>query len=471
MDGSPDYADADLIADHIEANVPLAPLRLIRSEAEAFIEPDVDLDAEPAKGSDSGAEVPPHLLEVPGLVGAITRWINETALYPQPVLALGAALVVVGTAAGRKYSGPTKSATHLYCLGIAPTGAGKNHASKMAKRLMRAADQADLIGPGQFMSEPAVYETVCKRPQLLCFMDEFGGYLQKINSPRGSGYEKAVTAVLRILWGASFDTIDPPAWASRKGANELKPIQSPALSIYGMSVPEEFYAALNSADIANGFLNRFLILPTQIKPEEVVPPRDEDIVPAALIDNLQRIAASGVDPRRPRQHEGVHLAEERITWAAAGGAQAIYQALRKGVDQRGGDEAKLLSRTPEMAVRLATIRAIGRGKPVVDADDMRWGAELATWSGERIIADAYAYMVESEHQGRAKEVLRHLKAAPGRKMTRTELYRKVKYKFDGRQLTAVLSDMQESGEIEMVSVPGSDTGAKKPTFVIRLSGR
>ena len=39
----------------------------------------------------------------PGLLGQITRWMTASAVSPQPLLSLGAALCVLGTAMGRRY--------------------------------------------------------------------------------------------------------------------------------------------------------------------------------------------------------------------------------------------------------------------------------------------------------------------------------------------------------------------------------
>ena len=64
---------------------------------------------------------------VPGLVGELVDWITATSRRPNRVLALGAAVTVVGTLIGRRAAGPTRSATHLYAVGIAPTGSGKQH--------------------------------------------------------------------------------------------------------------------------------------------------------------------------------------------------------------------------------------------------------------------------------------------------------------------------------------------------------
>ena len=58
---------------------------------------------------------------VPGLLGEIIDWIVATSRRPNRVLALGAAVTVVGTLIGRRAAGPTRSATHLYAVGIAPT--------------------------------------------------------------------------------------------------------------------------------------------------------------------------------------------------------------------------------------------------------------------------------------------------------------------------------------------------------------
>jgi len=61
---------------------------------------------------------PAHEIDYPaGLVGEIARWIVATARYPQPELAIGAALAIVATAAGRHFASPTKSATQLYIWG------------------------------------------------------------------------------------------------------------------------------------------------------------------------------------------------------------------------------------------------------------------------------------------------------------------------------------------------------------------
>src|SRR5262249_53186350 len=97
----------------------------------------------------------PRTPSVPGVVGEATEWILATARRPNRVLALAAAIPLVGTLIGRRVAGPTRSATHLYAVAVAPTGAGKQHPIDCITALMAAAGPHAHIGPHSLMSAPA----------------------------------------------------------------------------------------------------------------------------------------------------------------------------------------------------------------------------------------------------------------------------------------------------------------------------
>jgi hypothetical protein len=120
------------------------------------------------------------------------------------MLALGAALTIVGTLIGRRVAGPTKSGTHLYVVALAGTGAGKQHAIDCIKSALIAAKAAAHIGPGEFTSSQAVIRLVKRKPLSLCAMDEFGAFLRRISNRNAGHYETAITGELRKLWGISF---------------------------------------------------------------------------------------------------------------------------------------------------------------------------------------------------------------------------------------------------------------------------
>ena len=62
-----------------------------------------------------------------GVLGLMVEHILATAIRPQPWLAVGAALAVLGALMGRKVCTPTNLRSNLYVLGIAESGGGKDH--------------------------------------------------------------------------------------------------------------------------------------------------------------------------------------------------------------------------------------------------------------------------------------------------------------------------------------------------------
>ena len=82
-------------------------------------------------------------------------------------------------------------------------------------------------------------------------------------------------------------------YANRDGTNERRDINQPCLCVYGTTTPLHFWGALQGANVVDGSLARFLILPS----DEDYP--DENLAvgipqaPTALIQALQLVANGG----------------------------------------------------------------------------------------------------------------------------------------------------------------------------------
>lgn len=392
------------------------------------------------------SDLPAHLLAPPGLVGDIARWITATASRPQPALALGAALCLVGTAAGRKFAGPTRSGTHLYVLGLARTGAGKDHALNQINRILNAAGMASQIGPSQFMSLSAVIRRIERQPLTLCAMDEFGSYLARINARKASGHERAVSGVLREAWGRSFQTMTTPEWAGEPA----RTIHSPALSLYGVSTHEEFYASLQGADMHNGFLNRFLLISTDQRPASVEPALDPFDVPASIEERMREIYLTGGPVAIASHHSGAAEKPARaVPWASESARQA-WLAFDREIEARQ-DETPLLSRAVEMALRVATIIAVGRSSEScsVTLEDFAFGRDLAMWSGERLMRESEAHVSDSDVQAASQFVLREIRRR-GRISLR-DLTRATQ-RIGRRERADVIAGLIDAGLVESVRV-------------------
>jgi hypothetical protein len=406
-------------------------------------------------------EFPGHLLHVPGLVGDIASWIAETSSLPQPALSLGAALTIVGTAAGRHMAGPTISGTHLYIIVLAPSGAGKDHPRAMVGKILEAAEMQAHIGPAEFISMPALIRFLARVPLSVCPMDEFGSFLKRINNRKASGFEGAISGMLRSAWGQSFKTMTTPEWAGR----QMEAIRSPALSIYGVSTPQDFYSSLDGADVINGVLNRFILLESGSRPPERQPPITDQRVPGRIVVGLKAIY---------QRRDFAQLLQSRImpsfdTLAISPAAETVRMAFVREVRAMAEERVTLspfLARTAENAIRLATIVAIGRGSMTIEEGDMTWANEVAIWSTQKLSEGASLYIADSETQQIANALRRAIWPAAVKRM---DLIRGLKQRYRTRDIEDVLKSLAEAEEIVIEKHAPGPKGGPPATWYRRAT--
>jgi hypothetical protein len=221
-------------------------------------------------------------------------------------------------------------------------------------------------------------------------MDEFGAFLRRITNRDAGHYETAVTGELRKLWAISFSRYD----SAESAKEDSQAVESPALTIYGLSTPDEFYGALKLEDVGNGFLNRFLIIETGERGPENDPPAGSDKIPTTLQAKLQGLYRPTPFslPIFSTSPSGQLEPEIKLEWDP--GAHEIYTALSKLTDDEQDEQKqKLKGRVAEIAIRIATIRCTGRDSSTISADDMQWACDLATLSAETLCTGVAKYMV------------------------------------------------------------------------------
>ena len=406
---------------------------------EVIVPPLANLSPEETAASDV---FPDALTRPGGLLGRIVDWIEATAKRPNRTLALGAAVGVLGTLMGRRVAGPTMSGTHLYTVALAPTGAGKDHNLRVIDPLLKAANAGHLVGPDEFMSQSAVVNLLQRAPLTLCAMDEIGAYLARIGHRKASPHERSMTKILRTAWGVSFNSMRTPEWGGRPSEE----IQAPALSIYGVSTPAEFFEALQSGDVVNGFLNRFLLLESEAKAEPRNPTLSALRPTKELAAELSAFYAGAIALTPADLAAPLEVTPKVMEWGQGG--EAAFTALCAHVGEVDGDEAvrPFYARTVEMAVRLATIRAAGRFEPTVCEADMLWGREVALWSAARMGLLAGEHMAGNEFAGYGNRIIRFMrkKQVP---VTRREILTHLKGELPVKDLDKQMETLIESGRV------------------------
>lgn len=106
---------------------------------------------------------PKRLLAVPGFIHDVMQFTLATAFKPQPVLALGAAVALMGTLAGRKVADTYNTRTNVYCLGVCMSGGGKERARQVNKEILFHAGLDRMAGPEGIASHAGLIAAVEKQ--------------------------------------------------------------------------------------------------------------------------------------------------------------------------------------------------------------------------------------------------------------------------------------------------------------------
>ena len=468
----PESAGADtasMSGDNPEDAMP-APLKT-PDLAPSFFDDDADM-----------VEWPDELCGGGGLVGQIAEWIMSTASAPCPILSYGAALTMVGTVAGRQFKGPTGTGTHLYIIGAAPTGVGKDHPLKCISIALHDAGMSGLIGSPDFTADSAVMRTLLEQPASVSLMDEFGSFWKRINGRKSGTWEIAITRALREAWGRSFAPMRTKQYAGAGPSSQ--DIWWPALSIFGVTTPGELFAHLSAADVENGMVNRFLLLATgrrmtdrrsreEMKRAYFSRAAVSMKTPQSIVDGLQAIRDWQGPIMGPQFYwpSPARPTNPTIDCTITDDAAELLFSYGHWIEcQAREDESfgRFYSRGAESAQRVALIHAIGRASgpgydkskpPEIEYDDVHHAVRLVDWSLRRMWA-----AVSDHHQATSvDEVARRIVDALRRRgpMSHRDLRRAL-----GASAYSAFGDavryLQETEIIDVVIVAGGK--GRRPTI-------
>jgi Primase C terminal 2 (PriCT-2)/Bifunctional DNA primase/polymerase, N-terminal/Protein of unknown function (DUF3987) len=421
------------------------------------------------------ASIPTFDLVIPdGLVGDLTRYMITTARRPQPLLSLGASLCAIGALMGRLYRTESNLRSNLYVVGVADSGSGKNHAREIVNEVFFEAGLANRLGGNKIASGAGLLTALHRQPAILFQIDEFGMFLSaaadRKRSPRHiteilDNMTELYTAAGGIFLGAEY--------ANRDGMNERRDIVQPCLCIYGTTTPLHFWGALQGANVVDGSLARFIILPS----DEDYP--DENLAAGlrraspALIQGLQLIAEGGgiQQGNLSGKTSGASTAVNPAIVPMTEEAKAHFSNLSVQLTQElraavGTAYTAILSRIGENALKLALIVAVGRDptSPVIDITDAEWAIGFVRHFANRTMEAVERHVADTETEAHLKRIREIIRAAGNDGITKSEITR-VSQWLKARDRDEILLTLIESGDITTAM---RDTGGRK-AMVYRLS--
>ncbi|GJQ27327.1 MAG: hypothetical protein HBSAPP02_23590 [Phycisphaerae bacterium] len=386
---------------------------------------------------------PSHLLAVPGFVGAVVAYTVASAIKPQPVLALGAAIALVGTLVGRKVRDEMNTRTNVYCLGVCETGGGKERARQVNKEILFQAGLERMAGPEGLASHAGLVSAVEKQPSILFQLDEIGRLLRTIGEPSRSPHLYHIATVLMKLFTSASSVYIGDAYADSK---RNKTIDQPNACVYGTTVPKSLYEGLTAESVTDGFLSRMLIFETD--DHDPVPSPDANpatAVPSAIVDVAYWWGEFNPAGNLAKEHP-----EPRVVTTSTDAARVFIELEQRARGERQSATeavAALWTRTTEKARKLALIHACSANHeaPVIDEAAARWAAELSEYLTRRTLHIAEEWVSETPFEAKRKRVLREIgRSRAG--MTRTQLNRKTKH-LTAKERGEIIESLLSTGEV------------------------
>ncbi len=228
--------------------------------AQVMLPPTTSVDPAPA--------LPTFLMNPPGILGEISRWITATAPKSQPELSLAAAIALCSVVMGRTYRSQYGNWTSLYLVMVAKSTEGKEHPQSCVEKILSAAGLTHLIGGSGYTSSGAVYSALLKEPCHIATIDEMGKLL-KTSRAKGQSHTEAALDKLVEAFGRQDGVLRPPTYSTmtmtRSVANTQteRVVHNPAITLLGATTPATFYENLTDDLVKDGFLGRCIVIESQ----------------------------------------------------------------------------------------------------------------------------------------------------------------------------------------------------------------
>jgi hypothetical protein len=407
-----------------------------------------------------GSEFPVDCLTPPGLLGQIVEHTLRVSMYPQPELALGAAIGAVATLCGHKIRDPQNTRSNIYLVGLEVTGAGKDIARRVVSRLL-ASVEPRLRGPETLNSSSAVVSALKVSPIQLMLLDEAGYLFKAAANPNATHMGQLVPTLLK-LFTSSGELVNLSSYTdSQKNAD----IDQPNLSIYATGTPDGFWENLNTSNISDGLMGRMLVIPgrgyQQVREAEWID------LPESMID-----AAKWWWKWMPGEAADHMLSPAPIKLQRSKAAyDRFWQYFRDIASKRIGEDltrAAIWSRSPEKANKLALIHCASRHvctePKSIEFEDIDWAIKVVNYLTRQLITGCERYVARNQQEQTAKRVLRIIGSAGEKGLSGDELSRKLQW-LPRKARMELIADLVESGQIQ---VARTETGGR-PKCKYRLS--
>ena len=419
---------------------------------------------------------PKDLFNPPGLLKDMFKFCEEIAQVPQPELSLVGALALTSVTCGRIYRTNMNNFSSMYFMGIAKSGQGKENIKTFVEAVLNASDHDKLVVGDGYTSSGAVHSVLKMRPTQITIMDEFGKRLEAISNSGNTNKEDGIQTLMEA-WGRCHGTLRPDNYSLMNVQEQYKEqmmsrvTHKPAITLVGLSVPKNFYSALNGGRIADGFLNRFVVVEST-EPRRVGELKRFKTPPTSIVNWVNYV-------RRQRgtmsdlSRDNAELDLDQIILNFDRESEEILQDFAREIVKRQDILEKdnlepLLSRSKEKAMRMALLCTLATNADAmtITGDVTRWAVDFIRYYDLLFIEACRDKVASSATESKIKQVLSFIRSRNGegiskREVDRHELFRSMK----SYEVKEIIERLKNAGEIQEVEIKVGGKGRPAKRFV------
>ena len=411
--------------------------------------PATQTEAQERRPTDSPGSIPPSLFNVPGLIGDMISHHMAHAPRPRPELSMAASIALMGTITGRKIRTATGMRTNIYCIGLAPSGSGKERPRQDNRMALTESGCSKILGAENPASDAGLISELEANPAVLIQIDEISHYIQSIRSS-GSGSQHLRGIFNKIL--ECYSQSENPLWMPKGYGDRTKSksIEFPHLSIYGTSTADGFWSSVSTANATDGFLARMMVVETSSDF-----PRLQHVETAPTPQNVVDIIKAWDDFKPGKGHD--LISSERLRATTVPIDSAAKDRLRdhsEGIEDRLADESpeqrSIWGRASAMAAKMSLIFAASRGPDGIQVglDDADNAVKFVNHSTRHLVSRVFTHVSEDQHDERRKKALQRLRGSGGH-ATRREFLRFVQGITGKRSQDDFLAGLVAMGDVQV----------------------
>lgn len=394
-------------------------------------------------------------LAIGGMIDAVREWNHRTSMSWQPELAMAGAIALMATISGRKVRDQQNTRTNVYLVGIAPSGAGKEHGRKLNRIALSDAGCDEFLSPSDIASGAGLAALLDEHPCRLAQIDEIGDLLASIRASGAKARHLAtIETYLKEIYSSSDSTWMTGGYAD---TSKNKVIRCPHLVIYGTGSPEKFWESITPANIGDGVLPRLMIFDgSYVRYQET---ERLDCCPPAIAKVIQ--AWANWNPT-----DGGNLGQTRpvIVPFDSSAQKRLKEHQFEIAEKRVKEDplrAAVWSRTAEKSFKLALIFACSRvadpssGDLLVTLVDADNAIRLSNWLTRKMIFQVWGKVGRNERERNAKKIIEIVNQFSPIAMH--DLTKRTRW-LTKRDRQELLSELAEIGEVVIMDSGTSHRG-------------